>query len=461
MYGEIKFMNGIDPVGVKERELAIAEKRSHSAKIAHKRRRDQRGALLQSQNADRSPASVLVSSFHRFNDAAGKRLHSVELPVQPRRPTPYSTWSSDEESKSEKSQSSVATTPKFMVVPYTPPSPTTSVPRQPHSNVRLVFDNADWLQAFEFWIKVSAPATARYASPYGEVWTRIVPQFAMTSTTVRHMLLAHAYIYAKHFRAFSADANTFEARAFYHYSKGVKEMCTKVGGKEFLAAAKLGYVFEAVQENYDRAVLHLKGCEAILSNYNEPKDETFQLLIASHDVANTITSILRNDAVKKYEKDSQQTVPWSCAPFDTTDGARHMIGLIIEEIGDGLSLGDEIVLGEIKTSLRNWSGTVRKWDAQDPPSAKRSALLLLFNLATALLPTNDVGRLSQAASPHLIQYILKSAVDYLDNQKKMSVEDRKDLTTTLRMLADYTIRFVQLPEYQARSRSLLDRIKGS
>lgn len=340
-------------------------------------------------------------------------------------------------------------------------SHTRSIPRQPHSNVRLVFNNADWLQAFEFWIKVSGPATARYASPYGEVWTRILPQFAMTSATVRHMLLAHAYIYAIRFRAFSADAKTFEARACYHYTKGVKEMCTKVSGTEFLAAAKLGYVFEAVRNNYDSARLHLKGCEAILKNYQEPRDEVFQLLTASHDVANTITSILTHKAVQNYDENSARIIPWTCAPFDTTDGARHMIGLIIEKIGDGLPLNDDTVLGDVKLSLRDWVGTLRKWDAQDAPSARRSALLLLFNLATALLPTTDVGRLSQAASPHLIQYILRSANNYLDKRVTMNLEDRKDLLLTLKMLANYTIRFVQLPEYWAISRALLDRIEGS
>lgn len=453
-------MSGIDPVGVKERELAIAEKRSHSARMAHKRRRDKREALLKSQNADRSRSPAGSNPTDPSEDITGDLVLQLESPTEPRRPTPYGAQSSP----SKGSQSSTATTPESTstIVPYKQLSPTSPIPRIPQNNVRLVFDNnADWLQAFDFWVKVSAPATARYASPYGEVWTRVLPQFAMQSTTVRHMVLAHAYIYAKHFRAFSAGANTFEARALYHYSKGVKEMCTKVSGTEFLAAAKLGYVFEAMLNNFHSAQLHLKGCEAIVSNFKGRRDEQFYLLTASHDVANTITSILTHNEIKRDEKDSPEAIPWSYAPFDTTDGARNMIATIIETIGNGLSPNEDIALGEIKTSLKNWSGTLRKWDAEDAPSAKRSALLLLFNLATALLPTHDVGRLSQAASPYLVEYILKSADDYLNKRRTMNAEDRKDLMTTLRMLANYTIRFVQLPEYQARSRSLLDRIESS
>lgn len=305
MYGEIKFMSGIDPVGVKERELAIAEKRSHSAKIAHKRRRDKREAVLKSQSADRPRSAVTSSPSDRPDRVVGNLLLPAELSVQPERSTPDGTFSLDQESISEGSQSSAATTPESKVIPYRSLSPTTPISRQPHSNVHLAFNNsADWLQAFDFWVTVSAPATARYASPYGEVWTRVLPQFAIKSTTVRHMMLAHAYIYAKHFRAFSSCTNTFEARALYHYSKGVKEMCTKVSGTEFLAAAKLGYVFEAMQNNFDSARLHLNGCEAIVRNFKGKRDENFHLLTASHDIANTITSILTSDVARKDDDNS-------------------------------------------------------------------------------------------------------------------------------------------------------------
>lgn len=461
MYGEIKFMSGIDPVGVKERELAIAEKRSHSAKIAHKRRKAKREAQSPSEPPGKSRLAVSNSTLRRRNDDAGKPLHLVELSPESQWSTPYGTWSPVHESSSEASESSAFKTSKSTIVPYTKLSTTPSVPAQPHSNVFLAFDNAYGLQAFDFWLRISGPATARYASPYGDVWTRVLPQFAMTSTTVRHMLLAHAYIFAKYFRAFSADAHKLEKLALYHYSQGVKEMCTKVSGNEFLAAAKLGYVFEALTHNNDRALLHLKGSDAIVRNYDGYKDDTFQLLVGSHEVANKITSILTHKTVQACQEDSPRAIPWNCAPFDTTGEARRMIGLTIERIGDSSSRDGDTALDDIKVSLRDWSGTLRKWDAQDAPSPHRTALLLLFNLATALLPTNDVKRLNQAASPHLIQYILKSANEYLDNLRKMSVENQKDLVMTLRMLASYIIRFVQLSEYQERSRSLLDRIKSS
>lgn len=461
MYSSIKFMDGIDPVTPKERELATSEKKSHSARIAHLRRKAKREAQARAQHA--GPLQIdhkqTLSRGHgelanitcscSKSPGIDARYHASESKHVNRRPAKQHPSLTETESNTKSSSDLV---------------PVVSAHRRLHSDAYLMFDNPEWLQTFDFWLNVSSPMTARYASPYGEVYTRIIPQFAMTSTTVRHMLLAHAYLHAKFLHGLSADADTLNSRAFFHYSRGVQAMCSEVSGTEFLAAAKLGYVFEAVQNNFNGARMHLKGYQAILSSYEGHRDENFQLLAASHDVANAITSIMTHRTPGKHQKDSRYkdhlTIPWRGIPFHTTEEARGIISTIFDNIGDGNSREDKTAIQNAKTSLSAWMDTIRSWDIEQAPSVKRSVLLLLFNLATALLPVSHIGKLNYTANPLLIEYIFKSADSYFDQRHKETLDDRTDILKTLAMLAHYTIKLIDILEYQERASSLLSRIEN-
>lgn len=454
MFTNIKFVSGIEPAGIREREIAISERKSHSAKVAHKRHKAKREAFLSLQNASHSHVNL---KFKKSPISASSPddcpCDSERFVVSRPRPSP-ADWSARQKSRGSSDARTIDSS-------SLQPRPV-SITKQPHTSQYLMFNNAEWLQMYAFWLRITSPITARYASPYGEVYTRIIPQFAVISPTVRHMLLANAYIHFKFLRGLSADAGDLNTRAVYHYTRGVRAMSTEISGIEFLVAAKLGYVFEAMQNNFDGAQMHLKGYKAIIASYRGYRDDDFKQLTASHDVAEIITDIMTHKPPGQIEKGSRYqghlVIPWKGTPFETTEEARGAIGLIIEDMGTNPNLDNIKTVRAIKTSLSIYSDTLRSWDAEKPPSIQRSALLLLFNLATALSPAGAVGKSNYAANPLLLEYIFKSANTYFDQRDKMSGDDRSDLLSTLTMLAHFTSRFVKSPECQERSEALMRRI---
>lgn len=111
---------------------------------------------------------------------------------------------------------------------------------------------------------------------------------------------------------------------------------------------------------------------------------------------------------------------------------------------------DRQVLHDIKTSLSTckWIDTVRRWDIASESNMNRMALLLLFNLATALLPTSVINPLQ-----------IGSAEAYSYDRHSPDDEDIRELLQTLRVLSNHSIKFVSNAESRERSLDLLRRVE--
>lgn len=471
-------MNGIDPTGVKDRELATAEKKSHSARMAHRRRRERREALLRLQQARISPRDSDCSTIPEFATAVRKRDREAQTPmwvsslIKPRSQT------DDKVSVHESGRQKATARDSTLTMLVENVSDTVPIGRQPPTSVHLALGDENCLRAFEYWVNVCGPTLQRFEfrvgatgsantqSPFpsSEVYTRVLPQLAIESNSVRHMLLACA-CYTRLFRTGPEGRRHPVSQVWYHYIRGLKAMRTETGGIEHLAAAKMGYAFEALQNNFGGALMHLKGYKAVLSCYTGRRDEDFQRLTTSHDTVDIKTSISTFIAIETHEEESSYVgtsfAAWNCATLVTTNRARDSLRPIMEDIGDSFPLSDSRAINRIKSSLRDWIDNLREWDARQGPSIRRSGLLYLYSIATALLSADDVEELCCTSRSHLIGYALGDFGTSLVDQSYVSREDTEYVTETFRTLGKHTSRYLQHAKHLRRLKSLLDRVELS
>lgn len=488
MFSEIKFMNGLDPTNVKERELATAEKKSHSAKMAHRRRREKREALSQ------FPATKMLPTSYNTIYASEKAKHTGHGAIS--QPSPNSQ-STNHESRSAVSSSDDkegkdldSIKDDTHATSRTRTSSAVSIARPPHSHVYLAFNGEHRMQTFQFYINFSGPAIAEFHSRRaGESYTRIIPQMAVSSSAVRHMLLAFASLHTQLLKDIGTNSKVPNTQSLYHYSKSLESMRKESSELELIAAAVLGYTFEVAQNNIYSAVMHIKGYRAIVENFSGSRNEYFEdLMTADHKFVKEVSSTMDRIAVADHEHEtpSSTEVPgrrsvyqdhqtmlsdegshssqqqhlsftsFGSTQLDAVDRARYSLESIITGLSGSLPL-TSTTQGKLKEHLNQWIEDLIECDSWDEHFAKKTGILLLFIVITALLPMTDTKPFDRLTASHLLEYIVRDITSLGD----VRVEDVVYVTDMLEYSVKHTTEFLHQFGYQQRLKTLLDCVEAS
>lgn len=477
-------MNGLDPTDVRARELATAEKKSHSARVAHKRRKDEREATLRLHTSGSPPTSRYTIY------APGGPMVDLHESSKRKAPNPKPTKRKSRSVGKSPSISEDNNASDIECLSHTTSvndiSPGSSIVRQPHTNVYLAFNNERWMQAFQFYLNVSGPLIAKcHSLRAGESYTKIIPQMAVSSLPIRHMLLAHAYSHTRLLNDRHHDAKKPNTQSLYHYSKSLESMRTESNRIEILAASILGYIFEVNHNNLHTAVMHLKGFRAIVRMCAGSQTEHFRRLTADYMFAHKLAST-RSQGVGETHKDgmflSVNATGWSLTSqvhetimtgnsmpdvlpeqlpsegcLNNIEQARYTLEMIMTDIGDSFPLMAAAKRRDVGGLLSMWIDKMLEWDWQQEHSAKKSGLLWLFTLATSLLPEYNAGHLYRLTESHLHNYIVKDR--YV--QEQVCAEDVVYITQVMSTSAKHTVKYLQLPEYQRRMKLSLDYVECS
>lgn len=484
MFAEIKFMDGLDPTNIKERELATAEKKSHSARMAHKRRRERRDALLQLHATGTSP--TIYQSSHAFPSAtdSGRTDRGQSAPLALTLFEESRTTSTP--SEHEEIRNGTMTRGISKVLVPTKGFQAAYIPRQPHSDAYLAFDHGRWTSMFQFYFDVCGPTIIRcHTRRAGEAYMKVIPQLAMSSGAVRHMLLAYACLQAHSFKNAQQQVQNSDVLCLHHYSKSLGTMRTKPSGIDTLAAALLGYIFEVTRNNLHSAIMHLKGFRAIVNTFAGSKDENFQYLTMDHRFVDKVLSNVHPNEARTEENgeilsvgtaerqttghsDVRRSGSWhvyhppsrqisAAAHKGVLNCARSSLESIVAEVGNNFPLKDAATVNELDVCLYIWLENLITLESQQSHAIEKGGLLWLFVLATALLPSDCTRHLSRLTQSVLHSYITGDE----DHEMTVDAADMLFVTQMMKSAAGHSTRFLQLPECRRRLKSSFDLVEKS
>lgn len=105
-----------------------------------------------------------------------------------------------------------------------------------------------------------------------------------------------------------------------------------------------------------------------------------------------------------------------------------------------------------------WIDTVRRWDQESVPSLNLAALLLLFNVAMALLPSSEVVGFSYAVNEATIDFVVDRATKYLGVRHKAGGV-HQDLHVTLTTVLRFVVRLFPHSASHGRAVLLLEQLQ--
>lgn len=308
--------------------------------------------------------------------------------------------------------------------------------------------------------------------PMGDFFTIVVPQLAWASPSIRHMLVALSMTHEKFMRGVAYASTQTQARALSHYVSAITELRTRPPPQiHVLAAALLAWTMEMMQNNYPAALVHLKASRSILSQcesaeppFNRSGDDLIhKSLRPTAMLAQGLTAIVlrKGQPTGEIESGYQEHLlsPWIGPRFASIVEARDAICECIEKIASLASQAgrDDPALQEMEIALSAWFDGVRKWDQEMVPSPSLVGLILLFNIAMALLPGQDVAGYSYSVNPATVDFVVEKASLLLD-VTTMNIEDDTEAVETVRLGLEFVVRFFPRASSRAQALQLLRQI---
>ena len=328
---------------------------------------------------------------------------------------------------------------------------------------KLSFGTTEENAYLQHWLLITSPMIAQYG-PQGEFFTVVVPQFAWESPAVKHMLLALSMTHKKFHSGVASVSKTTTSKALTHYVSAITDIMNSNPSKLQVAVASLtAWCLELMQNNLPAAVMHLRATVRLMQEYkdSQPSGTTLDILQKSigptANLAKGLTFLILRSGLKvgKVEGEYRDHIysPWIGLPFSSLVEARTLVCDLIEKVASSQDADD---LGQLERQLSYWFETVRRQDQESIRSHDLTALLLLFNVAMALLPGYDVAGFSYSDNPDTITFVVDTAFRLVSTHQKSSVNDQ--CKETLRMVLAFVVRLFPDDANHIRAVLLLKRL---
>lgn len=444
MTQQFKLISGIDLTSdERTRNLHRSECRAHAAKISHQRRRAAKVELNRN-----TLDTVPVSSYGQGRDRLQAHIphttsyspanYSPEMPQEnglfytSTKSVLHSGVDDEAEQAEEITDHGLASQwqPIWM-----------SSIQEPANQVYSVFDQDYQKRAFYIWNVAFSDRAAKFGVYCVYVFMRMIPQLAMDSPMVRHMVLAHA-LATEHWRADSSHANLLPYDALYHYTQGLRAMYkTKCDTHEFLATIVLAFLLEVGQNKHPEAKQHVKGYEEAMAQYRGLHNVEYQMLMGCFLTMRTYSELWALG-----QQPGQTQGSWSVTE------ARRIIARIMNEAETCIYERAPLQLQRIKVELGRFMNA-EPYKMHDV-DVNQEALLLLLHATVAILPSDIAGWLSD----NQVYHLLSMAEAYLKQGIRMEESEAEELFTTLDMFAEFVLRNVLEEQCQKRAALLLQAI---
>ena len=301
--------------------------------------------------------------------------------------------------------------------------------------------------------------------PEGEFYTVVVPQFALQSHAVKHMLLALSMTHKKFHIGVTSVSKSTASQAVSHYISAIADIVNNNPSKMQVAVASLvGWTLELMQNNIPAALTHLMATSRLVEENKELglSDSAEDILLNSiqptASLAKGLTALMLQTGLKEGDIEPEYSdhlyAPWIGPPFSSIVEARDAICGHLEVLAVAKT-ENEIQQGEKRLSY--WFETVRRWDQESIRSPDLSAMMLLFNIGLALFPSSDVSGYSYSDNPDTIKFVVDSATDLALRKLKIA-QNSAELQETLRIVLEFVVRLFPGDPNRSRAMMLLQRL---
>ncbi|KIW99028.1 uncharacterized protein Z519_00691 [Cladophialophora bantiana CBS 173.52] len=330
------------------------------------------------------------------------------------------------------------------------------------------FGTDEEVRSLQHWLLVTSPVLAHYG-PQGDFYTVLVPQVARQSPAVKHMLVSLSLTHEKFHTGVATATPEMTSQAVSHYISALADIRNNNPPKlNVVIASLVAWAIELVQNNVPAAVVHLRGTLQLLREYRQLKpprsaeDVLRKLILPMASLARGLTTLMIYTGPKSGEIEPQYRghifQPWGGAEFSSFAEARRPVCQYIEKIAEAEHGHNS---RKIEKLLGCWFEGVRRWDQGKVPfpSSVLTALLLLFNLALALLPSIDLSGFSYSVNPSTIDFVVDRAAALTDICLEAK-RGNKDLKDTLIIVLAFVVRLFPHPKSHGRASVLLNQLRG-
>ncbi|EXJ76189.1 uncharacterized protein A1O5_00697 [Cladophialophora psammophila CBS 110553] len=259
------------------------------------------------------------------------------------------------------------------------------------------------------------------------------------------------------------------SQAVSHYISAIADIRNNNPPKlNVVIASLVDWAMELVQNNVPATVAHLRGTFKLLREYQQlkPPRSAEDILRKSNlpmaSLARGLTTLMIHTGPKSGEIEPQYRghicQPWGGPEFSSFAEARRVVCQYVEKIAEA-EHGHN--LREIEKLLGYWFEGVRRWDQGKVPfpSSVLTVLLMLFNLALALLPSIDLAGFSYSVNPSTIDFVVDKAATLTDICLEAE-QGNKDLKDTLILVLAFVIRLFPHSKSHGRASLLLKQLRG-
>ncbi|OQV08171.1 Fungal specific transcription factor domain-containing protein [Cladophialophora immunda] len=330
----------------------------------------------------------------------------------------------------------------------------------------LPFGTNEEARSLQHWLLLTAPVLAHYG-PQGDFYTVLVPQIALQSPAVKHMLVALSMTHEKFHTGVATATPKMNSQAVSHYISAIAEIRNNNPPKLHVVIASLvAWVIELFQNNLPGAVVHLRGTLKLLREYKRSKppgsaaDVLRKSILPTSSLAKGLTQLMIHTGPIPGEIEPEYRghicYPWGGQAFSSFAEGRSAICHYIEELADS---GSGCNIREIEKLLGHWFEPARRWDQETIPTSALTALLLLFNLALALLPSSDVAGFSYSINPRTVDFVVDRAAVLANIHQKIEPRN-EDLRQTLVIVLNFVVRLFPDSSSHGRASLLLRQLRG-
>ncbi|OAL18233.1 hypothetical protein AYO22_10811 [Fonsecaea multimorphosa] len=330
----------------------------------------------------------------------------------------------------------------------------------------LSFGTEDEVRSLQHWLHLTSPMLAQYG-PQGDFYTVLVPQIARQSPAVKHMLVALSMTHEKFHTGIATATPKMTSQAVSHYISAIADIRNNSPPKLHVVVASLiAWVIELFENNVPAAVVHLRGTLKLLREYKRSKpppaaeDALRKSILPTSSLAKGLTQLMLHTGPVSGEIEPEYRghihYPWGGPMFSSFAEARSVICRYIEEIADA---EHPCNIRDVERLLGHWFERTRRWNQENIPTSSVTALLLLFNLALALLPSSDVAGFSHSINPATIDFVVDGAAALVNIHRKVE-QSNEDLKQTLIAVLSFVVRLFPDSGSHGRASLLLNQLRG-
>ncbi|KAK5944941.1 hypothetical protein PMZ80_002144 [Knufia obscura] len=289
--------------------------------------------------------------------------------------------------------------------------------------------------AFGFWLSWTAPMLNGYG-PNGDLWCMLVPRFTFYSAPIRRLLLAAVTVDEQWLNAVQRRRSDCAQQALTHYTSALKDiMDGKTSKVESLIAGLMAWTIESMLFDYRSGAIHLKGARRLL---HELETETLQNgNVGTYDLVHknlreTLGVCEGYNAIMLYSKPLFMDVKNN--PFLAEDACYLSVRAIRGHLSRRLTQYRKGVddKQDFLRFLTLWESADRAYRyIGSEAQVLKEANHLLFNIAAALLPQDEVAGFSQEINSGTIDYVLMRVRAALDERYRLSRGEQEILDESL------------------------------